>query len=130
MRLMPQQTKTSPQVLVQLHLDEKHRQLYLQLLSKVCKAQHIIPTSYILRAEFLRIGSVRDRGGFSEVPSDGEYLGRAVAIKDLKQDNMGFNKNFKVHLITSRIIIAKLSTSGLVKKLLVGNIYLTRIFCL
>ena len=83
---------------MQLHLDKKHRQLCLRLLSKICKAQGIVPASYILQEEFLRIGSVQDRGGFSEV-SDGEYLGRAVAIKELKPNKASFNKNFKVCLI-------------------------------
>ena len=83
---------------MQLHLDDKYRQLCLRLLSKICKAQEIIPTSYIFQEEFLRVGSVRDRGGFSEV-SDGEYLGYTVAVKDLKPNKAGFNKNFKVSLI-------------------------------
>ena len=104
-------------------------QLVQRLLSKICKAQEIVPASYILQEEFLHVGSVRDRGGFSEV-RDGEYLGSTVAIKDLKPNQAGFNKNFKVCLIhLARITIAELSTSGSVKKLLVGNIYLTRTSC-
>ena len=115
---------------MQLHLDDKHRQLCLWLLSKICKAQEIVPASYILQEEFLRVGSVRDRGGFSEV-RDGEYLGSTVAIKDLKPNQAGFNKNFKVCLIhLARITITELSTSGSVKKLLVGNIYPIRTSCL
>ena len=83
---------------MQLHLDDKHRQLCLRLLSKICKAQEIIPSSYILQEEFLHVRDVQDRGGFSEV-RNGEYLGRAVAIKELKPNKASFNKNFKVCLI-------------------------------
>ena len=59
------------QALTELPLDGKLRQRGLQLLSKICKTQRIIPTSYILQEEFIHVGSIRDRGGFSEV-SDGE----------------------------------------------------------
>ena len=90
--------KRHPQVLVQLRLDDKHRQLCLRLLSKIRKAQEIIPSSYILQEEFLHVRDVQDRGGFSEV-RNGEYFGRAVAIKELKPNRVGFNKNFKVCLI-------------------------------
>lgn len=80
---------------MQLHLGDKHQQRCLRLLARICKAQGIIPTSYLLQEEFLRVGCVQDRGGFSEV-SDGEYLGRAVAIKDLKPSNGDFDRIFNV----------------------------------
>ena len=83
------------QALPQLPLDDKFRQRGLRLLSKICKAQEIIPASYILQQESIRIGSFRDRGGCSEV-SDGEYLGYAVAIKDLKVIQDDFDRIFKV----------------------------------
>ena len=84
------------QFLVRSHLDdEKLRQRCIWLLSKICKAQRIIPTSYILRSEFIRVGSAQDSGGFSEV-SDGEYLGCTVAIKDLRITKGDFDKLFKV----------------------------------
>ena len=83
------------QALPQLRLDDKFRQRGLRLLSKICKAQRIIPASYILQQESIRIGSVRDRGGCSEV-SDGEYLGCTVAIKDLKTNRGDFDRIFKV----------------------------------
>lgn len=120
--------KHHPQVLAQLHLDDKHRQLCLRLLSKICKAQEIIPSSYILQEEFLHVRDVQDRGGFSEV-RNGEYLGRAVAIKELKPNRAGFNKNFKVYLIHLAHYHTQLLTSGFVEKLLVGNIYPTPTSC-
>jgi serine/threonine protein kinase len=85
------------QVLVHSHLNGKLQQRCLRLLSKICKAQRIMPTSYILQPEFIRARSVQDRGGFSEV-SDGEYLGYTVAIKDLKMNEGNFDKVFKVRL--------------------------------
>lgn len=83
------------QALSELPLDRKLRQRGLRLLSKICKTQRIIPTSYILQKEFIRVGSIQDRGGFSEV-SDGEYLGCTVAIKDLKTRKDDFDRIFKV----------------------------------
>ena len=130
MRLMPNNLTHQPQVLVRLPFDDKHQQRCLRLLSKICKAQEVIPTSFIFQEEFLRVRSVRDRGGFSEV-RDGEYLGYTVAIKDLKPNNAGFGKNFMVCLINLvRVTIAELSTSDFVRKLLVGNTYPTRTSCL
>lgn len=85
-------------LLVRSHqVDDQLRRRCLRLLSKICKAQRIIPTSYILQSEFIRVRSVRDVGGFSQV-SDGEYLGCAVAIKDLKMKQDDFDVLFKVCL--------------------------------
>ena len=103
----PSNLTYQPQVLVQLSLDGKHQQRCLRLLSKICKTQGVVPTSYILQQEFIRVGSVQDRGGFSEV-SNGEYLGNPVAIKDLKANNGDFNRTFKVCLISPCVIIAEL----------------------
>ena len=86
------------QVLVHSHLEGKLRQRCLRLLSKIGKAQRIVPASYILHSEFVLVRSVRDRGGFSEV-SEGEYFGRTVAIKDLKMNEGDFDKVFKVRPI-------------------------------
>ena len=94
----PSDLKYHPQALVELHLDDKHWQLCLRLLSKMCRAQEIIPTSYLLRQDSTRVGSVQRRGGFSKV-SYGEYLGYPVAIKDLEPSEGNFNKIFKVCLI-------------------------------
>jgi serine/threonine protein kinase len=80
---------------VRSHLDGKLWQRCLRLLSKICKAQGIIPDSYILRPESIRVGRVQDHGGFSEV-SDGEYLGYTVAIKDLRVNEGDFDKVLKV----------------------------------
>jgi hypothetical protein len=80
---------------VRSQLGGKLWQRCLRLLSKICKAQGIIPDSYILRSESIRVGRVQDRGGFSEV-SDGEYLGYTVAIKDLRIHEGDFDKVLKV----------------------------------
>lgn len=65
----------------------------------MCKVQGVIPTSYILQEKFLcDENGERHRGGFSEV-RNGKYLGRAVAIKDLRLTVADRNKNFKVCLI-------------------------------
>ena len=90
--------KHQPQALAQLHLNDKHRQRCLRLLSKMSKAQGIIPASYILQEELLCVeNGKRRRGGFSEV-SEGKYLGHAVAIKDLRPNGTGSNRNFEVCL--------------------------------
>ena len=90
--------KRPSQVLVRLRLDDKHGRRCLQLLSKVCKSQRIVPASYIFQPKFLRVGDVRDRGGFSQV-SDGKYLERTVAIKDLKTSEGDFDRIFKVCML-------------------------------
>lgn len=94
----PNNLKPQIQVLVHSYLDDKLRQRCLRLLSKICKAQRIVPASYILQSEFISVGSVQDRGGFSEV-SDGEYMGCTVAIKDLKTNEGDFDRFFKVCLM-------------------------------
>ena len=82
------------QVLEQSCLDVKLRQRCLRLLSKICKAQRVIPASYLLQKESIHIGGVLDHGGFSEV-SDGKYLEYFVAIKDLKTNKDDPDKMFK-----------------------------------
>ncbi|KAF9777894.1 kinase-like domain-containing protein [Thelephora terrestris] len=64
-------------------LGEKHWQRGLRLLSKICKSNGMIPASYILQRELIHVGRVRYYGGSADV-SDGQYSGRAVAIKHLK----------------------------------------------
>ena len=76
-------------------LDEKLRQRGLRLLSKICKAQRIIPASYVLQDEVISIGSVHNHGGSADV-SNGEYLGCPVAIKHLKMNKGDPDKIFKV----------------------------------
>ena len=76
------------------HLDDKLRQRGLRLLSKICKAQGIVPVSYILRQELIRVGTVHCHGGFSDV-TNGEYLGFPVAIKRLRMCE-DFDGIFKV----------------------------------
>jgi len=83
------------QVLSWSCLDDKLRQRGLRLLSKICKAQKIVPTSYILQDKVTYVGSVHDHGGFADV-SNGEYLGYPVAIKHLKMNKGDPNNIFKV----------------------------------
>jgi hypothetical protein len=73
------------QVLALSCLDDKLRQRCLRLLSKICKARRIVPASYILQQELIRVGRVYCRGGFADV-CDGEYLGSSVAIKRLRME--------------------------------------------
>ena len=70
----------------------------MRLLSKICKAQYIVPASYILQPDLIHVGKPRYRGGFADV-NDGEYLGRVVAIKQLRTNEGNFDKAFKVSLI-------------------------------
>jgi hypothetical protein len=59
----------------------------------------MIPTSYILQQELIHVGRIRYYGGPADV-SDGQYLGRAVAIKHLKViGDVWAGGAFKVHLI-------------------------------
>ena len=70
----------------------------MRLLSKICKAQYIVPAWYILQPELIHVGKPRYRGGFADV-SDGEYLERIVAIKQLRTNEGDSDKTFKVSLI-------------------------------
>lgn len=87
-------------------LDEKHRERSLRLLSKICKAHAIIPNSYIIQQDLIRVGKVRYHGGFADV-SDGEYLGQPVAVKRLKMNEGDSDKIFKVPLIDPGIFVVQ-----------------------
>ena len=77
-------------------LEEKLRKQCLHLLSKICKTCEMLPASYILQQEPMRVDNVRRYGGFADV-SEGEYLGRRVAVKYLRFGTKdAFNKIFKV----------------------------------
>ncbi|KAF9644194.1 kinase-like protein, partial [Thelephora ganbajun] len=65
-----------------------------RLLSKICKAQRIIPASYILQERFIHVGSAHGRGGFADV-SNGKYLGCSVAIKRLRMSQEDSDRIFK-----------------------------------
>ena len=67
----------------------------MRLLSRICKVHNIIPTSYVLPSELIRVGTVRYRGGFADV-SDGEYLECPVAIKRLRMNEGDSDRTFKV----------------------------------
>ena len=84
------------QVIALPELDEKLRRQYFHLLYKICKACEMLPASYLLRQESITVGKIRRCGGFAEV-SEGEYLGRRVAVKHLRFGTEdAFNKIFKV----------------------------------
>ena len=83
------------QVITRSFLNNKHRRRCLRLLSKICKARNIIPTSYVLKWDLIRVGKVRYYGGPADV-SDGEYLGRPVAVKSLKVYEGDSDRIFKV----------------------------------
>ena len=83
---------------MQSRLDDKLRQRCSRLLSKVCKAHRILPASYLLQLELIRMGRVRGRGGFAEV-SDGDYSGFPVAIKRLRTNEGDSGGAFKVRSV-------------------------------
>ena len=83
------------QVLARSCLDDKLQQRGLRLLSKICKTHRIIPSSYILRWELVRVGWVYHESGFAVV-SNGEYSGCPVAIKHLKMDKADADATLKV----------------------------------
>lgn len=78
----------------------------MRLLSKICKAHAIIPNSYIIQQDLIRVGRVRYHGGFADV-SDGEYSGQPVAVKRLKMNEGDSDKIFKVPLVDSCIFVAQ-----------------------
>jgi len=71
------------QALTSPELNGNLRKQCLHLLYKVCKACKLLPSSYVLRKELTCLGDIRSYGGFADV-SEGEYLGRRVAIKNLR----------------------------------------------
>ena len=79
-------------------LDDKLRQRGWRLLSKICKARSILPTSYLLQQELIRAGKVLCHGGFADV-SDGEYSGRLIAIKRLRTNEGDSDRVFEVPLL-------------------------------
>ena len=122
----PSSLRCRAQVLEGLLLDDKLRQRGLRLLSKICKAHGIIPTSYILQEELIHVGRVHCYGGSADV-SDGKYSGRPVAIKHLKvteEDTGGIYKVYLVDLVHCHhsALNTWLSTSTYAKRSSVGNI--------
>ena len=77
-------------------LNEKLRKQCLHLLYKICKDREILPVSYLLQQDLIHADTLHRRGGFADV-SEGDYMGRRVAIKDLRFGTKdGSNKIFKV----------------------------------
>ncbi|KAF9651759.1 kinase-like protein [Thelephora ganbajun] len=66
----------------------------LRLLSKICKAQRIIPASYVLQGRSIRVRRAHGRGGFADV-SNGKYLGCPVAIKRLRMHEGDSDRIFR-----------------------------------
>ena len=64
-------------------LDGNLRKQCSHLLYKIYKACRLLPATYVLQQEPVCDGNNNCCGGFAEV-SEGEYLGRRVAIKTLK----------------------------------------------
>ena len=75
--------------------DNRLQQHGLRLLSKICKAHRIIPSSYTLQQELIHVGRVYYYGGFADV-SNGKYSGLTVAIKRLKMNEGDSDRIFKV----------------------------------
>jgi len=89
-------TEHEIQVIALPELDQKLRKQCLHLLYKMCKACETLPASYVLQQESLCVGNLHCYGGFADV-SEGEYLGRRVAIKHLRIARKdASNKIFKV----------------------------------
>jgi len=84
------------QALTLPELDEDLRKQCLHLLYKLCKACELLPATYALREELIRVSNVHCSGGYADV-SRGEYLGRHVAIKQLRSwAKDEFDEIFKV----------------------------------
>ena len=116
------------QVLTQSCLDDKRRQRSLLLLSKICKARNILPSSYLLKQKFIHVGRASYHGGFAEV-SNGEYLGNPVAIKSLNMNEEDSGRTFKVPSINFICHPCPTFSSGYVERSLVGSICLIRTSC-
>ena len=86
------------QVLARSLLKDKLLQRCLRLLSKICKAHRIMPSSYILQEGLIHVRRVYRDGGSANV-WDGEYLGRPVAVKCLKVNESNPDNVFKASLI-------------------------------
>ena len=86
------------QVLVRTRLDDNLWRRTLRLIRKISKTQGILPSSYILQFDDIRVGVVCAEGGFGVV-SDGEYQGNTVAIKHIKMGEGGTHKAFKVSFL-------------------------------
>ena len=107
-------------VLARSHLDKKLRQRGLLLLSKICKPNGIVPTSYVLQEELIRVGRLHHRGGPADV-SEGEYLGfpgGPVAIKCLKMNEGDSDRTFKVPLINFTCYYCSTSTKRLCREVI------------
>jgi len=89
----------------------------------------MLPTSYILQQELIKVGKIRRCGGFADV-SEGEYLGRRVAVKHLR---FGTEDAFIFKVSKSQptrsFIVAQLAHSSFAVKLSAGSACLTPTSC-
>jgi len=91
----------------------------------------MLPASYLLLQGSITVGKIRRCGGFADV-SEGEYLGRRVAIKHLRFGTEdAFNKIFKVVKLqlTQLFIVAQLARSDFAVRLSGGSACLTQTSC-
>lgn len=118
MTLRPRKTEHTTQVITLPELDEKLRKQCSHLLYKICTACIMLPTSFLLQQESVSVGRIRYTGGFAEV-REGEYLGRRVAIKDLKIKTKEVPSSvFKVlKLNIQRLAVAHFTLSSFAGKL-------------
>ena len=117
------------QTLAQSYLDDKLRHRSWLLLSKICRARAIVPSSYKLQSEFIRVGRVYCQGGFADV-SDGVYRGSPVAIKHLRISVEESDGASKVCLSILPHLHSSAFPRNCVGKSSHGNICPTRTFCL
>lgn len=108
MSSLPGHSRHQPQVIARSCLDDKLRQRCLRLLSKICKANMIMPIRYTLPRELIHVGRFSCHGGSADV-SDGEYIGHFVAIKRLKMDESNPGATFKVCMFDQPRAYATLS---------------------
>jgi len=106
------------QALTSPELNGNLRKQCLHLLYKICRTCELLPASYVLRKELICVGDIHSYGGFADV-SEGEYLGRRVAIKNLRFGTRDAIDNiFKVpRLCPPRFTIAQSVHSGFAEKL-------------
>jgi len=106
------------QALTSPELNGNLRKQCLHLLYKICRACELLPASYVLRKELICVGDIHSYGGFADV-SEGQYLGRRVAIKNLRFGTRDALDNiFKVPQLYLRCpVVAQFAHSGFAGRL-------------
>lgn len=102
-------TNGSIQAVTLPDLDDDLRKQCLHLLYKLCKPHELLPASYVLQQEHIRVGNALRFGGSADVV-EGEYLGRRVAIKHLRFGAKdALNMIFKVFQVIPRLVASHYS---------------------